>query len=62
LEQPVQEQLTQALHSSACTTDHLITAHALGSPVEALILLQLVERSSKLQQDIEALMAAREAA
>lgn len=54
------EQLTQADHSAAFMLSHLQQALTHANPVQALVLLPLIERAATLARDVGALLAAVE--
>jgi hypothetical protein len=54
------ESLLKATHSAAFVVSDLRTALSKATPVEALVLLPLIEQAAHLQQRIEALRAAVE--
>lgn len=55
------EYLTKALHTATFTAEDLRRAIAKADPVEALLLLPLITDAVRLAQQIEALVAAKNA-
>ena len=55
------EELTKARDGASMVADDLRAALAAATPVEALVLLPLIQRAEELVQDIERLLAARSA-
>lgn len=54
------ESLTQSSHSAEFLTRHLQQALTQADPVQALILLPMIERTAVLARDVAALLAAVE--
>jgi hypothetical protein len=55
---PKSESLLKAVHSASFVLSDLQAALKTATPVEALVLLPLIEQAAHLQQRIEALRAA----
>lgn len=56
------EELTKAHHGAGMVAADLRAALAAGTPVEALVLLPLIQRANELSRDIEQLLFARTSA
>lgn len=55
------EELTKARDGAGMVAADLRAALAAGTPVEALVLLPLIQRANELSRDIEQLLSARAA-
>ena len=56
----VQTKLTESATYAGYLRDKLRQAHAVGTAVESLLLLPMIQRATELERDIQALLNARE--